>query len=214
VFKNQIIIIDDFYDEPDRIRQMALAMNKTSASGNYAGSMTDQPFFTEDHARVFQLLTGETVVAGTKFCGRFRFTHDKDRASQHIHFDPAPGQIWAGVLYLSLPEHYQHQSKDNNFGTEFWQHRQTGLSSIPLLQPELDRYGWYGVPELRHFLETDGMDESLWTQTLQVPMCYNRLVLFRPWLFHSPGRWFGNTDENCRLIQTFFLATPEYGGIV
>ena len=40
---------------------------------------------------------------------------------------------------------------------------------------------------------------------LAIPYKYNRLVLFRPWMFHSPGVNFGDTLESCRKVQTLFL---------
>jgi hypothetical protein len=69
----------------------------------------------------------------------------------------------------------------------------------------IEKYGWKNVDDLKEFLETDGMNESLWDKTLEVTYRYNRLVLFRPWMFHSPGKNFGDTKENCRVLQTFFL---------
>lgn len=213
MFLSQTIIIDDFYQDPYGIRELAMAMPRMKGSGNYAGSMTSEAFFTDEHRQIFYKITGEEVTAGTSLCGCFRFSRAQDQAKQHIHFDPAAGQVWAGVIYLSLPEHYQHQDDDHNFGTEFWRHNRTGLSTIPMTQLELDRYGWYGVDELKLFLETDGMDSSLWTRTFHVPMAFNRLVLFRPWMFHSPGQWFGESDRDCRLIQTFFLSQPLKGSV-
>jgi len=53
------------------------------------------------------------------------------------------------------------------------------------------------------------MDESLWEIDMVVPYRYNRLVLFRPWLFHAPGDAFGNTLETSRIVQTFFLR-PDF----
>ena len=130
--------------------------------------------------------------------------------TQYIHFDPAPGQIWAGLVYLSLQQDIDSaESTTNHCGTEFWQHRRTGLDCIPLCQDQQRRHGFH---DLRVFLETDGLDPSLWNQTLYVPPRFNRMVLFRPWMFHSPGHGFGTTRENCRLVQLFFLKMSDDTG--
>jgi len=44
----------------------------------------------------------------------------------------------------------------------------------------------------------------LWETTFTVPYKYNRLVLFRPWLFHSPGESFGDTLQSSRIVKTLF----------
>src|SRR5690606_11166195 len=38
---------------------------------------------------------------------------------------------------------------------------------------------------------------------------YNRLVLFRPWYWHSHGENFGTTLEDTRLVQLFFFREGE-----
>ena len=67
------------------------------------------------------------------------------------------------------------------------------------------KYGWKDFQDLKEFLETEGIDESLWEKTFSIPYKYNRLVLFRPWMLHSPGPAFGDTLESSRIVQTIFL---------
>lgn len=105
---------------------------------------------------------------------------------------------WAGVVYLSK----EHPKVD---GTCFWRHKRTGMEVAPNTVEGFAKYGWSGYPDLKEFLETEGLDESLWEKTFAVPYKYNRLVLFRPWLLHSPGPAFGDTLDNCRVVQTIFL---------
>lgn len=211
MFNQHYIIIDDFYHDPDHIRHMALSMPTVDLEANYAGVMTTEAFATENHKAVFEHLTGDSdLMPGTKLSGKFRFTLATDQYRQHIHFDPGPGQIWAGVVYLSLPRDYETiQTADHSCGTKFWLHNRTGLQSFPLTKAAQTQHGWPDFDAMKNFLDTEGLDESLWTLTLDVPMRYNRLVLFRPWMFHSPGAFFGDCRENCRLIQTFFLSTAN-----
>jgi hypothetical protein len=49
------------------------------------------------------------------------------------------------------------------------------------------------------------VDETLWHQTQSIPPEFNRLVVFRPWLWHSIGGAFGDSDLDCRLTQLFFF---------
>ena len=41
---------------------------------------------------------------------------------------------------------------------------------------------------------------------MQVPMRFNRLVLLRPWLWHTAGPAFGDRPENARLVYLMFFA--------
>ena len=206
MFLNHYIIIDDFYPDPHRVRDLAFFLPRGDVgSGNYAGRMTEAPWFTDEHQAMLQKITNEPVEAAPGLNGYFRFTQQNDIWTQHIHFDPKPGQVWAGLVYLSPPDTLAQYEPNLRCGTTFWRHNRTGLDHIPLTYDGLKHHGWHSNEDLKVFLDTEGMDESLWTETLYIPAKFNRLILFRPWMFHSPGRAFGDTVENCRLIQLFFL---------
>lgn len=204
MFLNHAIVIDDFYPDPDAIYDLIYSMKtEERSSGNYSGVMTESSFFTQDHQNIFKFITNDTLVPTTSLTGKIRFSLETDKGSQHIHFDPGVNSVWAGVCYLQKPEHYP---VENDYGTILWKHKRTGLTSIPMDQEGIEAHGWKNSYDIKEFLETDGMDESLWEKTLEIPYRYNRLVLFRPWMFHSPGKNFGDKKENCRIIQTFFLS--------
>ena len=62
----------------------------------------------------------------------------------------------------------------------------------------------------RDIIERDSLDESAWETTMTVPMRYNRLVLLRPWFWHTAGAGFGDSLENGRLVYLMFFA-PRQG---
>lgn len=198
---NRYIIVDDFYNDPDTLVTVALnSMNEAdSPDGNYAGVMTTEAYLAEQHRDIFQKLTLEpSINSSTNANGRIRFTRAKDPFKFHIHYDVDMQTKWAGVVYLSK----DHPKTD---GTCFWRHRRTGLEIAPNTVEGFAKYGWRDFHDLKAFLETEGLDESLWEKTFSVPYKYNRLVLFRPWLLHSPGPAFGDTLANSRKVQTIFL---------
>lgn len=198
---NRFIIVDDFYNDPDTLVKVALSTmrEEESPQGNYAGVMTTESFLSEQHREIFRKLTLEpSINSSTNANGRIRFTRANDTFRFHIHYDVDVQTKWAGVVYLSK----EHPETD---GTAFWRHRRTGLEIAPNTPEGFARYGWRNFHDLKAFLETEGLDESLWDKTFTVPYKYNRLVLFRPWLLHSPGPAFGDTLENCRKVQTIFL---------
>jgi hypothetical protein len=194
---DRMYIVDNFYTDPDQIRNYVLSSNKNEESnGNYAGVMSVDSFLTQEHLDIISTLIGNKVIPSTSFTGKFRFTKEKDEYQQDIHFDPY-GNSWAGVVYLT-------PNIEDTDGTIFWKHKKTGLESIPRTLKGINQYGWKDTDDLKTFLTTEGVDHSCWNKTMVVPYKYNRMVIFRPWMFHSPGSSFGDTFENCRLIQTFF----------
>ena len=54
--------------------------------------------------------------------------------------------------------------------------------------------GRYMIRDLARFAERYG-----------VPMRFNRLVLLRPWMWHSAGEAFGSTLEDGRLVYLMFF---------
>lgn len=200
--RDRYIIVDDIYSDPDGLVEAALESIREAElpRGNYAGVMTTHPFLGEQHRALFQKLTMEpSINSSTNANGKIRFTLPEDPFKFHIHYDVDMNTKWAGVVYLSK-EHPQGIE-----GTSFWKHKRTGLEIAPNTVEGFQQYGWKDFNDLRMFLEDEGLDESLWEKTLSVPYKYNRLILFRPWMLHSPGPAFGDSLENSRIIQTLFL---------
>jgi len=198
---NRYIIVDDFYNDPDQLVRVALSSmrEEDSPTGNYAGVMTTEAYLGEHIRDALQKLTLEpSINSSTNANGRIRFTKQNDSFKFHIHYDVDVETKWAGVVYLS-------KDHPKTEGTCFWKHLRTGLEIAPNTVEGFEKYGWRDFQDLKKFLETEGLDESLWEKTFTVPYKYNRLVLFRPWLLHSPGPAFGDTLETSRKIQTLFL---------
>jgi hypothetical protein len=58
----------------------------------------------------------------------------------------------------------------------------------------------------RAIIERDSTDDAKWEMTMRVPMRFNRLILLRPWLWHTAGAAFGDRPENGRLVYLMFFA--------
>ncbi len=197
---NRYFIVDDFFDNPQQVAKAALESVADITPGQkYAGAMSSQEFIGEAHREYFKLLTSESSInSSTNLNGRVRFTMKQDPYLQYIHFDGFIKTRWAGVIYLSE----DHPEVD---GTVFWMHRRTGLEEMPRELEVLQKHGWDTSQGIRNLLENDGIDESAWEKTMVVPYRFNRLVLFRPWMFHAPGPAFGNTLATSRKVLTLFL---------
>ena len=170
---------------------------------NWPGMNSVNTFFNDKFIDAFRKVTGENIIhSNDGRSGFFRSTTKNDKFKQLIHFDPNPKQVWAGVWY-GTP--ITDEETQNRCGTSFWYHKKLQITKMPLIEEERRKLGFYGHNEMRNFMETEGIDTSLWECHFNVPFKYNRMVIFRPWLWHSIAGMFGDSKETARLVQLFFL---------
>ena len=199
MIRRNLIIVDDFFENPDGIREYALEAQYEMYGGrNWPGRDSSQCHAQEQMTQACSEVVGQQlVIKPENKCSYFRAAMEGQHGMQHIHFDPNPGLIWAGVLYLT-PIHHP------NAGTKFWKHKETGWETCPTIK-EAAKYGIKSYEEMLKFVTTEGKDMSKWVETDNIGFKYNRLVMFNPFLWHSNGELFGNTYDDCRLVQLFFF---------
>lgn len=204
--KPSVFVFDDFYLDPDEVREIALnefEWEKEDNSGPYPGLNSINPYYEEFHENFLGGCTSSWPNNYDSF-GHFRISRINSEFTQYIHCNP--GKSWIGLIYLS-------KDRDDIPGTIFWRHNRTGLTSAPLDRYQYKKYG-FNTHILAHewFNNIDGLNKSLWTETDNIKFRYNRLVLFRADIFHSHGDLFGTTNENSRLLQIFMWngVDPEY----
>lgn len=180
--KTNVIIIDDFYSNPDGVRSFALSQ-EFSQRGNYPGHRT-KSFITEDTKDCIQniirnaggLVTNWNIEDG--LTGSFEYATAADRSWIHTdHFN-----TWAGVCYLT-------PNAPLTGGTGLFRHKATGASRAS----ELASY--------------ESQDYTKWELSDIIANRYNRLVLYRSDLFHTSLDYFGKDLQTGRLFQLFFITT-------
>ena len=199
--RRNIIIADDFYTNPDEIRNIALNLEypEPPEGTTYPGKNSSTTYYTQEaHQKVEQLLGRKVVPASGSACGDFRISYENDAYRQFIHIDE--GFDWGGVVFLNPPEQCV-----MNAGTSFYRHKRLRTEQVPTNPEEGEAFGYTNYLEVKKsIVYGDGLDENEWDCYLTVPMVYNRIVLFRPWLWHSHSKNFGNTPQNGRLVQLLF----------
>lgn len=199
--RTNIIIVDDFLDDPWAMRQTALSANYPEPGDKtYPGRNSDRSYLTEDIIERVQNRCGNYIVPaeGTS-CGVFRTSLESDTFEQYIHVDP--GFDIGGVLYLNTPNQCV-----SSAGTSFWYHRRLGIERVPDSPEAGRRLGFTCYDEIRkELIYGDGLNPELWERYAYAPMKYNRLVLFDPALWHSHGSNFGDNIHNGRLVMLFFF---------
>ena len=196
-----LIVIDDFYPDPEEVRRAALGCAYPEVSGppTFPGRNARQKFTPQGMDQAVSQVLGEPVAGDPNpdtTHGKFRITLAADKSRYLVHADPTD-LTWVGVVYLNLPEQCRG-------GTAFFRHKGLNSDRTPLTREELAAYGPASVAEL---LSQDGNDPDKWQHLMTVPMRFNRLILYRPWLWHSAGEVFGTSLEDGRLIQLVAFQT-------
>lgn len=184
--KVKLIIIDDFYQNPDGVRNYALSQS-FEVTGNYPGART-KPYLPDDLKEsiqnIVQFAGGKVTdwLEYSGYTGAFQLCTAKDRT--WIHADTY--NTWAGVCYLT-------PDAPVSAGTALYRYKETKEYEKP---DNGEKY-------------YDGYDYTKWEKTDYVANKYNRLVLYRGNSYHASLDYFGDNNLNGRLFQTFFFNT-EY----
>lgn len=197
-----LIIVDDFLDNAAALREAALKLTYAEGETKYPGRNSAERINIEGMTEQVSRLVGEPLrpMPPSQAHGKTRITMAGDRGSAKVHVDTAH---WSGILYLSRPQ-------DCRGGTEFFRHLPTGTDRAPYDDRESAALGYPVAKEMiAQILDRDGTDDSKWEMTMRVPMRFNRLVLLRPWLWHTAGENFGDTIENGRLVYLMFFGSAR-----
>jgi len=178
-----LIIVDNFYNNPDAVRNFALTQ-EFGVKGNFPGMRTES-FFTDDVKEAIEhnmqfagKITNSYEASG--YTGAFQIATAQDRT--WIHSDPH--NMWAGVCYLT-------PNAPGSGGTGLFRHRATGEHS-------------------KVTSDHEGYDYTKWELFDRIGNRYNRLILYRGDLFHASLDYFGDNLQNGRLFQTFFFDTERF----
>ena len=103
-----LVIVDDFYAEPLRLRQAALALDYPEVTGTrtFPGRTSAGPILPQGFNETVAALVGERPAppaSTSAFHGNFRVALAGETGRYHVHVDPS-GLVWVGVIYLSLPQ--------------------------------------------------------------------------------------------------------------
>lgn len=179
-----IIVIDDFYKNPDEIRNCALAQ-EYPVKGNYPGART-KAFATDEMKQRFESIIGKKItywpVQYDSYNGAYQYTTDKNKS--WIHRDLTD---YAGIIYLT-------PNAPVDSGTVFYKHKVT--NSEYAITDNIDKT-----------LNNDSQKYDAWEIVDVIGNKYNRCILFTGRRSHKSNVYFGSCKEDGRLFQTFFFDT-------
>lgn len=207
--ERDLLVIDDFIDDPQAYRQWALGECREQAQRsrevNFPGVQTPPQPCGPIMQRIADAL-GRAVKWDSIDHGALRLSLASDDARADVHVDsPTLENVYGGVLYFSLPEHCRG-------GTSFYRHRDSGWDRRPDA-PALKAAGYASfldfqkrnLPHNRRLPFAQWLErrEATWEWLFEVPMRFNRLVVFRSDYFHAITELFGDDFDNGRLVQLF-----------
>ncbi len=182
-------VIDNFYDNPDAIREFALIQNY-EFSDYHRGRRTDHQFEIPGTKEAFESIMGMKITAWMEthgMCGRFQYCTCEDALVYH-----ADSQKWAGVVYLTPDAPYES-------GTSLLAHKKTGIRHCD--HPDIMNVWAEAAPTGVH------LDATPWEEIDKIANVYNRLVIWDGHCPHAASKYFGFTKETSRLFHLFFFDT-------
>jgi hypothetical protein len=195
--KYSIQIVDNFYEDPDKIRNYALQQDFYKRVGNYPGfrcariSDINKTFFEFFVHKLLPLYFNDNVKLEYDVITNFQIIDGKYNKGW-IHQDLGNFDV-AGVVYLS-------PDAPANTGTSMY--RPTNNRIEPAKLP----YDPFSIKNL-DIVEYERQQEiynSQFEKILDVGNVYNRLVVYPVTEWHTQSGFFGNTKQNSRLTQVFF----------
>ncbi len=197
----QHLIIDDFFDHPMELRKQALAADfpdrhtKEVYPGRNSSTEIQLPGIDQ---LVSNIVNERLVRAQNTSHQRPRLALEGDQShGLSVHMDMCH---WSGIIYLTPNEHCQG-------GTHFFRHKKTGWSMAPVWPGMAEAAGYETPDQALTAVLADSNTPDAWEETMMLPMRFNRLVLFRGYLWHDAGKSFGTSPENGRLIMPLFFET-------
>jgi hypothetical protein len=196
------IVVDNFYNYPDKIREFALKQEYINSPGNYPGKRTKQLYelnrdlFIGFCTKLFSLYytTDTKWIVSTSFWKVS--TIDSDPLSPKnmgwIHED---GCLMAGVVYLT-------PGFNNRLGTTVYkQVREKEIIDVKSM------HKFYASNIDENFDANMTKNNSSFDETTKIANEYNRLICFDGRASHAPSHYYMGNET--RLVQVFFVNNIE-----
>lgn len=186
-----IIVVDNFYMNPDLVRNYAINNLSFLESDYHRGKRSDSKFILNGTLEKFEEILGRKIYNWNNpnyANGIFQYCTSTDPIVYHVD-----SQNYAAMVYLTpnaplqtgtatYKSVYTKQTKFDDFNSEQYNKTFKGLSN------ELNFY-----------------DKTSFEMVDNIANVYNRLVLFNSKNIHAAVNYFGDTIDNSRFFHLFFF---------
>lgn len=199
--KNSLFVIDNFYKNPDKIRNFAQNTNDYIKQGSYYESQ--KLYYNDSIIKSFEEIIGEKIyVDPVRFgFGSLAYFAQGDQMHKYTHYD---SNEWVALVYL-VPDHFV-----GNGGLVVCRHKETGLEGPPD-ETWLNKNGYASFKEWEDKIYRPSQTNTdAWETTIFIAMKYNRLIIQKAGkMFHRGTEGFGTIPANSRLMHRFFFETQK-----
>jgi hypothetical protein len=192
--KSEFLVVDDFYGNPDAVRDFALSLEYREQKNYFKGQRTDNSYFVDGTKEMFESLLNRKITNWDhQMSGRFQYCTAAEPVVYHHDV-----QSFAAVVYLT-PE------APPESGTAFFRRKNTKQyrnltdeEATPLNKTQKELL-------FDTYLENAVYDRTRWELIDLIGNRYNRLVIWDAQLFHAANTYFGGNINDSRLFHIFFF---------
>ncbi len=189
-----IIAIDNFYTNPDEVRDYALSLDFQYNKEYHKGKRTKQQTFFNGTKEFFEDVLKKQVTSweSQPHNGVFQYCTAEDQLVYHND-----AQTYAAVVFLT-------PDAPPDCGTSFFKHRENGLRAAPTnedcarLNKTKDELFW-------DMFHGNFYDKTPWDLVDVIGNVYNRMAIWDAKLVHAASRYFGENKHDGRLFHMFFF---------
>tara|TARA_Y100000004_G_scaffold193929_1_gene257374 strand:+ start:2683 stop:3687 length:1005 start_codon:yes stop_codon:yes gene_type:complete len=188
-----LVVVDDFYSDPDAVREFALQQEFNPHIQNHKGQRTELSFVFPGTKSFLEDTLKKKITKwdyGTN--GVFQFCTAEDQLVYHVD-----GQKYAAVVYLT-------PDAPASCGSSFWKSKHNGLMGYPT-ESDCERLGKDTEELFWEMFNGNFYDETRWELVDVIGNVYNRMAIWDAQLVHSATKYFGDKKENSRLFHMFFF---------
>jgi hypothetical protein len=178
-----LIVVDDFYQDPDKVREFALSQKFEYHPDYHKGKRTNDVFLFDGLKEHFEFHINKSIKKWNQYGvnGCFQYCVGGDQLVYHVDT-----QQYAAIIFLT-------PDAPPNTGTSFYRSKYT---KERVLNKETNQ---------SNIFKNGYLDSTEFELVDQVGNVYNRLVIFNSQMIHAASCYFGNSKENGRLFQMFFF---------
>ncbi len=186
-----IVVVDNFYMQPDLVRSYAIHNLKYSESDYHRGKRSDTSFILNGTLERFEEILGRPIYNWNHpeyANGRFQYCTSTDPIVYHVD-----SQKYAAMVYLTPDAPLQS-------GTATYKSIHTNKMKFDEAQGAEYEKAFKGRSSGLNFY-----DKTSFELVDNIANVYNRLVLFDAKNIHAAVNYFGDTKENSRFFHLFFF---------
>jgi len=205
MLKTPITVLDNFFDNPDKIRDYALSLNfEKDPEGRWPGVRTkslhelDPPLFDAICRKVMSLYFDlENNINTVNWVTNMRFQKvNRSYLSGWIHVDNPT--IFTAIIYLN-------KNPNINSGTSIYKIKDN------IFVPKIDELNIHKINAYKGLVNIKDIDtkrkenNDQYSEVIKVHNEYNRILSFDAGLPHAAQDFFGDDDDEDRLTLIMFF---------